>query len=338
MCPFIEDNEEDVIYNADSEQKFEGGMVSQFFQNDRKYIVIGGTAVAIVLIAMIGIIRSSMTPVNIEELPLIQAETTPIKEKPEKNNQVKHQDKVVYDNISGDHREVVEKVASKPEEVLSIPEIDVSESLSAEDKQTIIQAFDNLAPDKEFKINYIEKHPPINSKLVQENFSSLTNDENETLRKLKSKKELSDQEKAQLSSLTKKISDSYKPGKKENLSSSNPITNQKAKKRRHSLKDIIATKIKKEKLAENVSRSRRGTIMVQIASVSSKAAAESEYNRLVSRNRFLRGKGKKIYKVDLGPTKGVKYRIQIGPFKNKAEANKIIAAMRDNGCAAYISR
>ena len=78
--------------------------------------------------------------------------------------------------------------------------------------------------------------------------------------------------------------------------------------------------------------------MVQIASVSSKAAAESEYNRLVSRNRFLRGKGKRIYKVDLGPTKGVKYRIQIGPFKNKAEANKIIAAMRDNGCAAYISR
>ena len=32
MCPFIEDNEEDVIYNADSEQRFDKGMVSQFFQ------------------------------------------------------------------------------------------------------------------------------------------------------------------------------------------------------------------------------------------------------------------------------------------------------------------
>ncbi len=336
MCPFIEDNEEDIIYDADSEQKFDGGMVSQFFQNDRKYLIIGGTAVAIVLIAMIGIIRSSMTPVNIEELPIIRAETTPVKEKPEKNNQVNHQDKVVYDNISGDHRKVVEKVASKPEEVLSIPEMDVSESLSAEDKQTIIQAFDNLAPEKEFKINYVEKHPPINSKLVQENYSSLTNAENETLRKLKSKKELSEQEKTELSYLTQKIGDSYKSGK--DLAANTSAPNQKAKKKRHSLKDIIATKIKKEKLAKDVSRSKRGTIMVQIASVSSKAAAEREYKRLVSLNRFLQGKGKKIYKVDLGPEKGVKYRIQVGPFKNKTEANKIISAMRDNGCAAYISK
>jgi len=334
MCPFIEDNEEDIIYDANSEQRFDGGMVSQFFQNDRKYLIIGGTAVAIVIIAIIGIIRSSMTPVNIEELPIIRAETTPIKEKPEKNNQVRHQDKVVYDNISGDHRKVVEKVASKPEEVLSIPEMDVSESLSAEDKQTIIQAFDNLAPEKEFKINYVEKHPPINSKLIQENYSSLTNAENETLRKLKSKSELSEQEKAELSHLTQKIS--YKSEK--TPAANVPAANQKAKKKRHSLKDVIATKIKKEKLAKNVSRARKGTIMVQIASVSSKAAAEREYKRLVSLNRFLQGKGKKIYKVDLGPTKGVKYRIQVGPFKNKTEANKIISAMRDNGCAAYISK
>ena len=40
----------------------------------------------------------------------------------------------------------------------------------------------------------------------------------------------------------------------------------------------------------------------------------------------------------LGPKKGVKYRIQVGPFKNKTEAKKIISAMRDNGCSAYISR
>ncbi len=338
MCPFVEDNEEDIIYDADSEQKFDGGMVSQFFQNDRKYLIIGGTAVAIVLIAMIGIICSSMTPVNIEELPIIRAETTPIKEKPEKNNQVRHQDKVVYDNISGDHRKVIEKVAGKPEEVLSIPEMDVSESLSAEDKQTIIQAFDNLAPEKEFRINYVEKHPSINSKLVQENYTSLTNAENETLRKLKSKKELSEQEKTELSYLTQKISNSYKSGIKKDIAANPSASNQKAKKKRHSLKDVIATKIKKEKLAKDVSRARRGTIMVQIASVSSKAAAEREYKRLISLNRFLQGKGKKIYKVDLGPEKGVKYRIQVGPFKNKTEANKIISAMRDNGCAAYISR
>ena len=340
MCPFIEDNEEDVIYNADSEQRFDKGMVSQFFQNDRKYLVIGGTAAAVLLIAMIGVIRSSVTPVNIEELPIIRAETTPIKEKPIKNDQVKHQDKIVYDNISGNHRKVVEKVASQPEKVKSIPEMDVSESLSAEDKQTIIQAFDNLAPDKEYRIDYVEEHPPISSKLVQGNYSSLTDSENETLKNLKRKKQLSEEEKKQLNYLTNKISNSYKSGVKteEIVSPINPANNKRTRKRRPRLKDLVATKANKEKLAKDVTLARKGTVMVQIAAVSTKAAAEMEYKRLVSINRFLQGKGKKIYKVDLGPEKGIKYRIQVGPFKNKTEANKIISAMRDNGCSAYISK
>ena len=330
MCPFIEDNDEDIVYGENSERKFDDGMVSQFFRNDRKYLVIGGTAVAIVIIAIIGIIHSSVTPVNIEELPIIQAETTPIKEKPEKNNQVKHQDKVVYDNISENHRKVVEKVAKKTEEVLSIPEIDVSESLSAEDKKTIIRAFEELAPDKEYKIDYIEEH------------SALTKEENRLLRVLKNKKKLSTEEKQKLDALTKKISDSYKAelSVEEGLPPIKSVTNvkTKTKKKRSRLKDLVASRTNKEKLAQNVSRTRKGTIMVQIASVPSKAAAESEYNRLVSKNRFLKGKGKKIYKVDLGPKKGVMYRIQVGPFKNKEEARKIITAMQDNGCPAYISK
>lgn len=328
MCPFIEDSEEDVVYGEDPERKFDSGMVSQFFRNDRKYLVIGGTAVTIVIIAIIGIIRSGVTPVNIEELPIIQAETTPIKEKPEKNNQVKHQDKTVYDNISENHRKVVEKVAKKTEEVLSIPEIDVSESLSAEDKKTIIRAFEDLAPDREYKIDYIEEH------------SALTKEENRTLRVLKNKKKLSAVEKKQLDDLTKKISASYKSEvtAEESLPPIKSVTNVATKKKKKRLKDLVAGRADKEKLAQNVSRTRKGTVMVQIASVPSKAAAESEYNRLVSKNRFLKGKGKKIYKVDLGPKKGVMYRIQVGPFKNKDEAKKIITAMQDNGCAAYISK
>lgn len=339
MCPFVEENEEDIGYGISSESEFDSGMVSQFFKNDRKYLFIGSTAVAIVFIAIIGIIRSTVTPVNIEELPIIQAETTPIKEKPVQNNQVKHQDKIVYDNISGNHRKVVEKVVKQPEEVLSIPEMDVSDSLSAEDKKTIIQAFEDLAPDKEYKINYIEEHPPINNSIVQGDYSSLTKDENAVLKSLKNKKILTSKEKSQLDVLTQKIENSYRSESSEsaNLPPIKSVTGSKKKKKRR-LKDLVATQAKKEELAENVSRARKGTVMVQIASVSSKAAAESEYNRLVSRNRFLKGKGKKIYKVDLGPKKGVKYRIQVGPFKNKAEAKKIISAMRDNGCSAYISR
>lgn len=328
MCPFVEDNEEDIVYGEDSERRFDNGMVSQFFRNDRKYLIIGGTAVIVVAIAIIGIIRSSVTPVNIEELPIIQAETTPIKQKPEKNNQVKHQDKIVYDNISENHRKVVEKVAKKTEEVLSIPEIDVSESLSAEDKKTIIRAFEDLAPDKEYKIDYIEEH------------SALTKEENRILRVLKNKKKLSAEEKKQLDTLTKKISASYKAEvtAEKSLPPIKSVTNVKTKKKKNRLKDLVVSRANKEKLAQNVSRTRKGTIMVQIASVPSKAAAESEYNRLVSKNRFLKGKGKKIYKVDLGPKKGIMYRVQVGPFKNKDEARKIITAMQGNGCPAYISK
>ena len=348
MCPFIEESEEDIDYNAISDSRFERGMVSHFFRNDRKYLFIGGTAVAVVLIAIIGIVSSSMSPVNIEELPVIQAEKTPIKEKPLKNNQVQHQDKIIYDNISGNHRQVVEKIADQPETVLSIPEIDVSESLSAEDKKTIIQAFDDLAPEKEYKINYIEEHPKINRSIGQKNYSSLTDAENETLRRLKNKKRLSAKEKKQLRVLTDKISNLYKSEVAIEETALPPINksvgdfdvgkSKKAKRKKHRLRDLVADRTHKQKLAESVSRSRRGTIMVQIASVGTKAAAESEYNRLVRKNRFLKGKGKKIYKVDLGSDKGVKYRIQVGPFKDKTEAKKIISAMRDNGCAAYISK
>ncbi len=348
MCPFIGENEEDINYEVVSSSKFERGfdrgMVSYFFRNDRKYLFIGGTAVAVVLVALVGIVCSSMTPINIDELPVIQAEKTPIKEKPLNNKEVQHQDKIVYDNISGTQRKVVEKIAHQPETVLSIPEVDVSESLSAEDKRTIIQAFEDLAPEREYKINYIEKHPATTRVVSQQNYDSLSKKENEILKKLKNKKKLSAKEKAQLKTLTQKISNSYKSEYKsesdfeEKLPPIRSVKEDKIQKRKRRLKDLVAVRTNKEKLAENVSRSRRGTVMVQIASVSSKAAAESEYNRLIRKNRFLKGKGKKIYKVDLGPNKGTKYRVQVGPFQNSSEAKKIISAMHDNGCAAYISK
>ena len=47
---------------------------------------------------------------------------------------------------------------------------------------------------------------------------------------------------------------------------------------------------------------------------------------------------KKIYKVDLGRAKGSTYRIQVGPFKNNTEAQKVVSALKNNGCFAYISK
>lgn len=340
MCPFLEENDDGIEGEPFSKSGFERGMISGFLKNDRKYLFIGGTSVAIVIGSMIWLISSNLTPINLDELPVIQAEKTPIKEKPLANKEVAHQDKIIYDNISGDQRPIIEKIADQPENVLNIPEVDVSESLSEEDKKDIIRAFDELAPEKEYKINYIKDDQPIDEVNISErayDFAGISHEENMRLRKLKNKAQLTLEESKELATLTQKIANSYKTDINEPqvLPPIKKITKEKKKKR---LKDLVAEKAFKNNLAKTAEFSRKGTIMVQIASVQTRAAAESEYNRLVSRNRFLKGKGKKIFKVDLGKLKGIRYRIQVGPFKDKEEAKKIISAMHANGYAAYISR
>ncbi len=335
MCPFIDD-EEFNYENSSSSEQFNRGMVSNFFKNDRKYFLIGGSIIVVVFLTVLGLINSNTT-VNIDELPVIHAEQTEFKEKPLENKQIQHQDKIVYDNISGYKRPVVEKLAAQPETIVDIPEIDVSESLSAEEKQNIMQAFDDLAPDKEYKINYKTRNYSANSKNYQ--VGALSESENKTLQVLKNKKKLSLNEKKLLSELEKKVLNSYKTEESGNNIVLPPInkidgTTKTSKKR---LKDIVKEQNSKQQF-NNKSNDKSQNIMVQIASVTSKAAAEREYLRIRLRNRFLSGKGKKIVKVDLGKDKGIRYRIHVGPFKNVDEAKEIISAMKANGYSAYISR
>ncbi|MBQ3564749.1 MAG: SPOR domain-containing protein [Alphaproteobacteria bacterium] len=334
MCPFID--EEESGERNESFQQFNFGATSAFFKNDRRYLFIGGTAVAILTITVIFLLKSNFTKVNIEELPVIRAEQTEFKEKPEFNKQVQHQDKIVYDNISGDKRVVVEKLAPKPENVLNIPEVDISESLSDEEKQNIIQAFDDLAPEKRYQIDYVQDHVKKDSSfaLRSPDFPSLSRQENKQLQQLKNKKHLSEKEKKLLKNLEKKVVSAYKSEgdllKEDSLPPINRVSessNKSFKKTKKRLKDIVLSK----------SIATKGKLMVQIASVKSQHAAEEEYARIVARNRFLKGKGKRIFRVDLGE-KGIRYRIQVGPFNTTEDAKKIISAMKNNGCFAYISK
>jgi cell division protein FtsN len=294
MCPFVNEDENDEDYAMPVTPLSEGnvGFRSQFFKNDKKFFLIGGGASAIAFILVAYLIYSNSRPINLEELPVIGADEAPLKVKPEANAQVEHQDKTVYDNISGQQRKIEEKITSSVEEVLSIPEADVGESMSEEEKKDIIQAFDDLAPEREYQIQYVKKGAA----------------------------------RAKSSNLI--IAEEERP----------PI------KRLEEKKPFASTSKSKKPLEENKSDLLRrnavsgGGSMVQIASVATKSAAETEYSRILSRNKFLRGLGKKIVKVDLGEKKGVKYRIQVGPFKNKGEADRIVSEMRKNGFSAYISR
>ncbi|MDR0632189.1 MAG: SPOR domain-containing protein [Holosporaceae bacterium] len=296
MCPFIDDEDgdysEDVLQNSQKGT----GLRSHFFRDDRKFFLIGGGVSIVAFSMMVYVIYSSSKPINLEELPVISADGTPFKIKPAGNEQVKHQDKIVYDNISGDRRKTEEKIAQPPEEILSIPEIENGESLSDDEKKNIIRAFEDLAPEKEYQIKYVKKNAP---KIKSDGLTIIEEEHRSPINRIDRK--------------------------------TPPVL---AKKSKQQLRDII----------EKTDNSTKDTIargngfMLQIASVMTRPAAEAEYNRILLKNKFLKERGKKIVKVDLGEKKGIRYRIQVGPFKTKEEADRTISTMKKNGFGAYISK
>jgi cell division protein FtsN len=292
MCPFLDEEDDYLIGEGRDFTKPTRSLSSFFSETDRKFFVIGGVAAAVVLIVVVYVIYFNSKPIDLDELPVIQADPAPFKVKPETNEVVKHQDKIVYDNISGDNHSVVEKLAPQSEEILSIQEIEAGDAISEEEKSNIIKAFDDLAPDKEYQINYVKK----NSKRATTNSAGVVvveNDERPPINRIEE------------NGTSKSLSDG---------------------------------KLKIRDIAAQIASKPTGTFMVQVGTVPTKAAAEAEYNRVIRKNKALKNFGKKIFKVDLGKKKGVKYRIQIGPFSTKEEANKVVATMKKNRFSAYVTR
>ncbi|MDR0678606.1 MAG: hypothetical protein LBF44_03680, partial [Holosporaceae bacterium] len=276
MCPFLDDEDDypiDVSETSETRKNFR----SSFFKNDRIFFLMGGGAFIIAFCVVVLVMYYNSRPIDLEELPIISADDTPFKIKPPISEQVKHQDKTVYDNISGDKRKVEEKIAQSPEEILSIPEMEVGESLSDEEKQNIIKAFDDLAPRKEYKINYIKQSAP---KIKSDNLIVVEDDE-------------------------------YRPPINKVDEAKPPLAPKKQKQRLRDIVEKAGNNVEKtsiNKVRENDANDERGP-MVQVASVTTKFAAEAEYRRILLKNKFLKGYGKKIFKVDLGETKGIRYRI-----------------------------
>lgn len=285
--PFLEDSEE--YYSDDDRSSFEPKSQKSRLFGDKAFYIIGGVASLGAFLVIVAYIYNSSKPVDLGDLPVIQAEVGPVKVKPASNKQVEHQDKIVYDNISGDTRVIKEHIAPVPEE----PTLDYTpasnideEVLSREEKENIIKEFDELAPRK-------------TSVLA----SSTKRYETDRTSMIKSKKKASNE-------LKKFMSDSLQKSRKVQTAGS---------------------------VVDIPKKYGKGTIMVQIASVDSKTAAEAEYKRLLHRNYFLKDAGKRIVKVDLG-AKGIKYRVQVGPFKNRKDANRIVSLVKSNGFSAYIAR
>lgn len=295
MCPFVDDYDDFSVPENNGTSKLEQ-IKSHFFQDERKFFVIGGVASVVVFLAIVGIMYFNSQPIDLEDLPVIRADTAPFKQKAPENKQVKHQDKVVYDNISGDSHVIVEKVAPQQEEVISIPDVEVESALSAEEKRDIIRAFDELAPEKEYRINYVKRSSEV-SKAATPSAPSKA-----------------------LPPINRNVASAKK---------SRSAVRQKVQK--------MLAEVDNANIAVNNDKNVRGT-MLQIASLRSKTAAEAEYRRLASKSAAIRKIGKRIQRVDLGSGKGIRYRVQIGPFSSTEDANKAIATLKKNGISAYISR
>ena len=325
MGPFL--SEED--YNFDNEidgcvvdnQKPSTGkyrifLDSSFFKDDRKFFILGGTAAFLVFCTAIYVMYSSSKPVDLEDLPVIQADVTPFKIKPETNNQVSHQDKIVYDNISGDHRVVKnEKIAPTPEEVIPISEPDDPSNGDAAEQFSSVSQIDEVGDISGKNVSHVnnlmiveEVNPPIKKIDMPKN---------------PQKNEMEIRHRQRIKDLVD-IQSNKSNGTRVTIRGAEPHSQKSAKS--SATPSPAHPKIQ------------RGNIMIQMAVVKTKAAAEAEYKRIVNKNKFLKNVGKKISKIDLGKEKGIRYKIQAGPYKNADDAKKVVSMMKNNGFSAYIAK
>ena len=288
--PFLEDDDD--FYADDSGESRELRRTKFINFGNLKFYIIGVVAAVVVFCTVIFFIYNNNKPVDLGDLPIIKADPTPLKVKPEANEMIEHQDKIVYDNISGDTRVVQEKILPAPEEPKLLYDHD-GMTLSSDEKENIIREFDELAP-REDDASIIDPIVP----------------------------------------QTPTYTIPSKP-------LSPPINNVEhqphhVKKNKKSIREFIK-KEQKNSFKREIKQSASENIMIQVASLTTKNAAEAEYKRLRYKNGVLRTTGHKITKVDLG-AKGIRYRVQVGPFRSKIEAQNAIAKLRESGLSAYISR
>ena len=319
MSPFLDDEDNDLerLQNDSLGSSIELGSTFRFSTGGSwKFFLVGGVASVITFAVISYVIYSSSKPIDLEDLPVIKADATPIKIRPPKNMQIDHQDKIVYDNISGNKRNTVEKIATPPEEVLSINEVESNNALSKEEKKKIISAFDDLAPEKEYKINCVKSADTQNTAKVAQNSTTVSN--------------------------IKIVEDPAPPIKNANALSP-PVKNRKKTR----IRDLVTANknVASNDLDENWfdvatgggASSSTKTTMVQVASLPTKREAEVEFKRLLGKNKTLRNLKKKVEKVDLGQKRGVRYRIKVGPM-SKQQAQQLVSILHKGGCSAYLVR
>jgi cell division septation protein DedD len=99
------------------------------------------------------------------------------------------------------------------------------------------------------------------------------------------------------------------------------------------------TASKKTELAATAQKTtkvpRSNSYLVQLAAARSSKGARNEWDRLKTKNKDLLGSlGLTVTKADLGPGKGIFYRLRAGPLANEAAARTLCQQLtkRQIGC------
>ncbi len=280
---------------------------------DRKLVMIGAAISVLTSACLLLYTTTKEDTVEIEELPTIKADYRPIKERVERNNS--QQDKKIYTYLTSE-KDGREQRVQKSESVISIKELNNSK-LTEADKQMILKAFDDLAPNADRRKhsrrkNQAVKQNSVQDKQIAKNVEIQKDIPNERI----GKKEYSNQQDS-----SKNIQHRTKRKRTENLTN---FINEHNSIYRHELNNK-----KQNKIAKLETKNQKNGFFVQIASLPTFADAKREHFRLKSTYRILNSLPYKINTANVGGA--VKYRVMIGPFRSRSEADRIVTRMKQEG-------
>lgn len=244
------------------------------------------------------------------EVPVIRADISPIKERPENPGglQVPNRDKLVYNRIQSGGGELnegsaVERLLPPPETPLPSPQQDTSAAALTPEP---------ITPQATVDTQEAPKAPPAPPPPGPTQLTKQTIRAESALAPAPPVEPKAAVEKATLEAATKAVA---APTETENKTTAP--------------EQHVAAAISARPSPSNTD------YRVQLAAARSAEAAAKEWDRLLGKNKDLLGAfGPAVTKVDLGASKGIFYRLRVGPLKDNAAAKALCQslAQRKVGC------
>lgn len=237
--------------------------------------------------------------------PVIVAESGPEKIRPEDPGglQVPHQDKTVYERVSGQSSERVERLLPEPEEPVDVSGLRTSEAAPEQTGDTLVR--DEPAQDEPAKdepARELPKQRPVEKMPVKQ--TPIEQSETSGAEVMNEVEDIGD--------LIKSIPENQPEPRQE------PIGN--------SVAEVDAASVNRASGA--IPSATSGAYVVQVASFKGADLATGAWETLVRKNKdLLVNLRPDIQLADLG-AKGVYYRLRIGPFATKADARSLCNALK----------